>query len=42
MTPKRMSLFAVTLLAVCSSQRLDRIASDSLSRDLQKASPEKA
>lgn len=36
MTPKRMSLFAVTLLAACSSQSPDRIAADSLSRDLQR------
>lgn len=38
MTPKRMSLFAVTLLAACSSQSPERIAADSLTRDLQRAS----
>ena len=37
MTPKRLSLFAVTLLAACSGQSPDRIAADSLSRDLQRA-----
>ena len=37
MTPKRMSLFAVTLLAACSSQSAERIVADSLSRDLQRA-----
>jgi len=38
MTPKRLSLFAVTLLAACSGQSPDRMAADSLSRDLQRAS----
>jgi hypothetical protein len=37
MTPKRLSLFAVTLLAACSGQSPDRIAADSLTRDLQRA-----
>jgi type IV secretory pathway VirB10-like protein len=37
MSPKRLSLFAVTLLAACSGQSPDRIAADSLSRDLQRA-----
>lgn len=42
MTPKRMSLFAVTLLAACSSQSPERIAADSLSRDLQRAPSDSA
>jgi hypothetical protein len=42
MTPKRMSLFAVTLLAAGSSQSPDRIATDKLSRDLQRVPSEKS
>ncbi|HEY7479427.1 MAG TPA: hypothetical protein VH680_02835 [Gemmatimonadales bacterium] len=37
MTAKRLSLFALTLLAACGGESADRIAADSLSRDLQRA-----
>ena len=37
MSGKRLSLFAVTLLAACAGESPDRIVADSLSRDLQRA-----
>jgi hypothetical protein len=37
MSGKRLSLFAVTLLAACAAETPDRMAADSLSRDLQRA-----
>jgi hypothetical protein len=37
MSGKRLSLFAVTLLAACAGEHPDRMAADSLSRDLQRA-----
>ena len=37
MSGKRLSLFAVTLLAACAGESPDRMAADSLSRDLQRA-----
>lgn len=37
MSGKRLSLFAVTLLAACAAEAPDRMAADSLSRDLQLA-----
>jgi hypothetical protein len=37
MSGKRLSLFAVTLLAACAGESRDRMAADSLSRDLQLA-----
>ena len=37
MLGKRLSLFAVTLLAACAGESPDRMAADSLSRDLQRA-----
>jgi hypothetical protein len=36
MSGKRLSLFAVTLLAACAGESPDRMAADSLSRDLQR------
>jgi hypothetical protein len=36
MSGKRLSLFAVTLLAACAAESPDRMAADSLSRDLQR------
>ena len=36
MSGKRLSLFALTLLAACAAESPDRIAADSLSRDLQR------
>lgn len=36
MSGKRLSLFAVTLLAACAGESPDRIVADSLSRDLQR------
>ena len=36
MTAKRLSLFAVTLLAACVGESPDKMAADSLSRDLQR------
>jgi hypothetical protein len=36
MTAKRLSLFAVTLLAACVGERPDKMAADSLTRDLQR------
>ena len=35
MAAKRLSLFAVTILAACMGENRDTIAADSLSRDLQ-------
>jgi len=37
MSGKRLSLFALTLLAACAGESPDRMAADSLSRDLQRA-----
>jgi hypothetical protein len=37
MSGKRLSLFAVTLLVACAGESPDRMAADSLSRDLQRA-----
>ena len=37
MSGKRLSLFALTLMAACAGESPDRIAADSLSRDLQRA-----
>ena len=42
MTPKRLSLFAVTLLAAGSSQSPASVPADSLSRDLQRTPSEKS
>jgi hypothetical protein len=42
MSAKRMSLFAVTLLAACVGESPDRMAADSLTRDLQRAPADSA
>jgi hypothetical protein len=42
MTPKRMSLFALTLLAAGSSQSPESVPAESLSRELQRTPSEKS
>jgi hypothetical protein len=37
MSGKRLSLFAVTLLAACAAETPERVAADGLHRDLQPA-----